>query len=136
MRVLVVEDEVIVAFHLEAVLLEEGHRVVGLARDARSAQILARDKNPDLALVDVMLTDGETGPEIARHLSEMGVPVLFLTATAERLPDGLAGALGVVAKPITEHVLKSAVRYAEAHRQGQPPEEPPPGLITRRTAKN
>ena len=136
MRVLVIEDEVIVAFHLEAILLEDGHRVVGLARDARSARILARDKTPDLALVDVMLTDGETGPEIARHLSEMGVPVLFLTATAERLPDGLAGALGVVAKPMAEHVLKSAVRYVEAHRQGQPPKEPPPGLVIRCMPKN
>ena len=132
MRVLVVEDEVIVAFHLEAVLLEDGHRVVGLARDARSAQILADDKNPDLALVDVMLVDGETGPEIARHLDAMCIPVLFVTASAERLPNDLAGALGIVAKPITEHVLNSAVRCADAHRRGHPPEEPPPGFVVRR----
>ena len=130
MRILVVEDEVIIAFHMEALLLEDGHRVVGLARDARSARVLAHDKNPDLALVDVVLVDGETGPEIARHLEAMGIPVLFVTASAGRLPPDLAGALGIVAKPITEHVLKSAVRYADAHRRGQPPKEPPPGLTT------
>lgn len=129
MRILLVEDEVIVAMHLEATLLEEGHRVLGFARDARSAKILASDKRPDLALVDVNLADGETGPEIARHLTGIGIPVLFLTANANLLPDDLAGALGVIPKPVTEHVLRRAVGYAAARYSGEQFGSPPEGLI-------
>ena len=129
MRILVVEDKVIVAFHLEAALLDEGHRVVGFARDARSAKVLAGDKRPDLALVDVHLTDGETGPDVARHLTGIGIPVLFMTANADLLPDDLAGALGVIPKPVAEHVLKRAVDYAVARNSGEQFGIPPEGLI-------
>ena len=132
MRILVIEDEVIVAFHIEAALLEEGHRVVGFARDSRSAKVLAQDKHPDLALVDVHLSDGQTGPEIARHLTGMRIPILFMTANVDLLPSDLAGALGVVPKPVAEHVLKNAVRYAEDHRRGERPSKPPDGLIVRK----
>ena len=128
MRILVVEDEVIVAF-LEAALLDEGHRVVGFARDARSAKVLAGDKRPDLALVDVHLTDGETGLDVARPLTGIGIPVLFMTANADLLPDDLAGALGVIPKPVAEHVLKRAVDYAVARNSGEQFGIPPEGLI-------
>ena len=132
MRILIIEDEVIIAFHLEAALLEDGHRVVGFARDSRSAAVLAHDKHPDLALVDVNLADGQTGPEIARHLTGMSILVVFMTANVELLPDDFAGALGVIAKPIPEHVLRDAVHYAEARRRGERPDKPPRGLIVRR----
>lgn len=129
MRILIIEDEVIVAFHIEATLLDEGHRVAGFARDALSAKVLAEDKRPDLALVDVNLTDGLTGPEVARHLTRMDIPVLFMTANIDLVPGDLAGALGVIPKPVAEHVLKHAVRYAESTHRGERPSTPPDGLI-------
>lgn len=129
MRILIVEDEVIIALHLEAALLAYGHRVIGFARDSRSAKVLAQDKHPDLALVDVKLADGETGPEIARHLNGMDILVLFMTANVDLVPDDFAGALGVIPKPIAEHMLKHAVSYAEDRHRGERPTEPPCGLI-------
>src|SRR5919206_5136832 len=109
MRILIVEDELVIAIDVEASLSEEGHQVVGFARESETALSLGQRLRPDLALVDVRLVDGETGPEIAQHLKEMGIPVLFMTANASTLPDGMAGALGVIPKPVAPRVLKQAV---------------------------
>ena len=87
----------------------------------KTALDLAQRLRPDLALVDVHLVDGETGPEIAEHLKEMGIPVLFMTANASTLPDGLADALGVIPKPVAAHVLKGAVRWV-TDRDLDPPD--------------
>ncbi len=120
MRILIVEDELLIAIDVEETLSEEGHQVVGIARESKTALGLAQRLKPNLALVDVRLVDGETGPEIAGHL-EMGIPVLFMTANASTLPDGMAGALGVIPKPVAAHVLKGAVRWV-ADRDSDPPD--------------
>ena len=127
MRVLIVEDELVIAIGLEACLSEAGHQVVGIAHEAETALALGDRLRPDLALVDVHLVDGETGPQIARHLKDVGVPVLFMTANADILPDDMAGALGVIPKPVAEHVLKDAVAWACA-----PDADPPKTLIVNR----
>ena len=106
MRILIVEDELITAIDVEASLSEEGHQIIGIARESETALGLGQRLKPDLALVDVHLVDGETGPEIAGHLEDMGIPVLFMTANTSTLPDGMAGALGVIPKPVVPHVLK------------------------------
>ncbi len=111
MRILIVEDELHLAIRVETSLFEEGHQIVGIARESETALALGRRLKPDLALVDVHLVDGETGPEIARHLKDMGIPVLFMTANPDELPDGMAGALGVVPKPVAERVLKGAAKW-------------------------
>lgn len=121
MRILIVEDELVLAIDVEASLSEESHQVVGIARESETALRLGRRLRPDLALVDVQLVDGETGPEIARHLSDMGIPVLFMTANPERLPDGMAGALGIIPKPVASHVVKQAVEWV-ADRDSDPPD--------------
>jgi DNA-binding response OmpR family regulator len=121
MRILIVEDELIIAIDVEASLSEEGHQVIGIARESETALGLARRLTPDLALVDVHLVDGDTGPEIARHLKDMGIPVLFMTANASTLPDGMAGALGVIPKPVAAHVLKGAVKWVR-DRNTDPPD--------------
>ena len=122
MRVLIVEDELVVAIHVEAVLSEEGHQVVGIARESKMALALAGRLRPDLALVDVHLVDGETGPEIAGHLRDMKIPVLFMSANAEALPEGMADALGLIPKPVAEYVLKGAIRWVAASGKIDPPE--------------
>src|SRR5919206_4404630 len=124
MRILIVEDELIIAIDLEETLSEEGHQVAGIARESKTALGLAQHLKPDLALVDMHLVDGDTGPEIARHLKDMGIPVLFMTANASALPDGMAGALGVIPKPVATHVLKGAVKWV-----GDRDLDPPDALI-------
>lgn len=121
LRILVVEDEFLIALELESLLQDAGHDVVGIAASFQEAISLAEALRPDLAFVDIHLADGLTGVEIARTLSDQHrVTVLFMTANAKRIPEDFAGARGVIAKPYTEHGVKEALAYVMADRQRAP----------------
>ena len=110
MKVLIVEDEIFVALHLESAIQELGCEVVGIAPDQATALELARVK-PDLAFVDLNLRDGPTGPQIARTLAnQFGTKVLILTANPAQAGDTFEGLLGVVGKPWNETELAQTLR--------------------------
>ncbi|MGO4386652.1 response regulator [Microvirga sp. 2YAF29] len=127
MRILIVEDEFLIALELESLLQDIGHDVVGIAASSAEAIDLARQSSPDLAFVDVHLSDGLTGIDAARALSEKEVTVLFMTANAKRIPEDFAGARGVIAKPYTERGVKEALAYVTA---GEECEEKDPHRMT------
>jgi len=145
LRVLIVEDQALLAMELELVLSESGCEVVGCAMDRAGALAIAARDRPDLALVDINLLDGMTGPDIARHLvKEYGSAVVFLTANPEQIPDGFAGALGAVSKPFDEATILGVVAFARHFIQhgaiGEPPRRfspapwltvPPTGIAPR-----
>ncbi|MBX3569379.1 MAG: response regulator [Rhizobiaceae bacterium] len=115
-KILVVEDEIFVAVEIESVVAELGHEPVGIAADASSALVLA--PKTEIALVDLNLRDGPTGPELGRTLAErFGVTVLFMTANPSQLGDGIPGTIGVIAKPVMEDELRQAVNYAVSLRR-------------------
>lgn len=126
-KILIVEDEIFVASELEAILLDFHHEVTGIAPDLATAQTLADLDVPDLALVDLNLRDGLTGPQVGRFLSERAVTVLFLTANPRLLGDGVAGTIGVLTKPTDDRAVQQAVDFALARRAGASP-TPPPAL--------
>lgn len=126
LRVMIVEDQALLAMELELVLGESGCDVVGCAMDKASAFAIADRERPDLALIDVNLLDGMTGPQVAQRLvSDYGSAVVFLTANPEQIPDGFAGALGAVSKPFDEATIRAVVDFARQfilHRTlGEPP---------------
>jgi DNA-binding response OmpR family regulator len=125
-QILIVEDEILVAMELESILGELGYETIGIAPDLATA----RDyfgQDIDLALVDLNLRDGLTGPQIGMTLGSQGVTVLFVTANPRLLGNGVSGAIGVLTKPTDEEMVKSCVAYALAHRSGQKV-DPPPAL--------
>ena len=118
-RILIVEDEMLVALEVEAILSDLGHEIVGIAADFDSAIELA-DQPVDLALVDLNLRDGLTGPQIGRRLGERDdVAVLFVTANPRVLGDGIAGTIGVLTKPADGEAVRAAVDYALGVRTGK-----------------
>lgn len=128
-RILIIEDEALVAMELRFVLEDLGHKVVGVSSTSKSAQNLARENEVDLALVDIHLSDGPTGISLGRELGqEMGVTVLFMTANPGMVREGVAGAIGVLSKPTDEQAVQTAVDYALRRRTGQPVQYAPPGL--------
>jgi DNA-binding response OmpR family regulator len=128
-RILIIEDEALVAMELRYVLEDLGHEVVGTAADARTALNLVRETEVDLALVDIHLSDGATGVDLGRELGQaMGVSVLFMTANPGMVRNGVAGAIGVLSKPTDERAVQTAVDYALRRRGGEPVEYGPPGL--------
>lgn len=117
-RVMIVEDEILVAANLEATIADLGYEPVGIAPDTESALALAAGR-PDLALVDLNLRDGETGAKIGAALArDFGVTVLFLTANPRSLGEGVPGAFGVVSKPYDERIISDVVDYALKRREG------------------
>ena len=118
-RVLVVEDEGLVALEIEMFLAGAGHKVVGTAADRAGAMALARAERPDLALVDMRLSGGDSGLDLAAELSALGIPVLFVTGNCPA-EDGsaVATAVGCLHKPFDERQLLAAVALAERLARG------------------
>lgn len=128
-RILIIEDEALVAMELRFVLEDLGYEIAGTAADARTALGMVHDTEVDLALVDIHLSDGATGVELGRELAQrMGVTVLYMTANPGMVRDGVAGTIGVLSKPSDEHAVQTAVDYALRRREGRPVEYAPPGL--------
>lgn len=123
-KILIVEDEMLVALEMQSILEDHGYEVLGLAPDLKSALEYA-EQGAALALVDLNLRDGLTGPEIgARLANDFSTAVLFVTANPRILGDGIAGTIGVLTKPTDERTLLSAVEFALRLRSGQPVETP------------
>lgn len=128
-RILIVEDEIIVAMDLEETLCDFGFETVGIAADKISALRLGAT-GPDVALVDVNLRDGPTGPEVGERLArDFGVTVVFVTANPRMLGDGVPGALGVLPKPYNAAMIKQTLDYVLAlDDQSDTAAMPPAGL--------
>jgi CheY-like chemotaxis protein len=113
MKILIIEDEIFPAMHLETTLQELGCTVVGIAPDSETALKLAKDGQADLALVDLNLRDGLTGPTLAREIATTyGTKVLYLTANPSQADLDFDGALGVVSKPFDNQAIAQAIELA------------------------
>jgi DNA-binding response OmpR family regulator len=123
--ILIVEDEFLVALEMQSILEEEGYHVLGIAADLESALAYA-DQSIDLALVDLNLRDGLTGPQIGERLAnEYNAAVLFVTANPRLLGNGISGTIGVLTKPTDEETLLAATQFALKRRAGANAEAPP-----------
>jgi CheY-like chemotaxis protein len=130
LEVLIVEDEMLLAIELEYLVQEVGCHSLGCAMSSNEAVDLAKTRKPDLALVDVHLSDGPTGIEVARKIHEdCGGVALFMTANVKRLPNDFAGACGVIGKPYSAHGVKTALAYlSDCLQHGRAPGPVPVGL--------
>lgn len=128
-RILIIEDEFLVALDMQVGLEEAGHDVIGVGDDWKSAMALAVH-SPGVALVDVNLCDGATGPSIGAWLGmEIGCTVIFVTANPRQIDTPIPGALGVMIKPVDSRQVVEAVAFAVAARNGHGTPTPPPGLM-------
>lgn len=127
-QIMIVEDEFLIAMELEQIVGNLGYDCIGVADDTESALKLAATK-PGIALVDVNLSDGPTGPIIgARLANEFGVKVVFITANPRLLGDGVEGTLGAVTKPVEIEVLKDVLNYLVDVSNDKDDVEPPPRM--------
>jgi len=110
LRVLIVEDESLIALNLELLLVDLGLVVIGPFATARDAYRAADIESPDLAMVDLNLVDGPTGLALAQHLaSAFQTEVVITTANPD---DVRSGSFQVVRKPYTDESIKEAVQKA------------------------
>ena len=98
-KILVVEDEFLVAMELESILVAGGHEVLGPFSTVMAALAVLEQCRPDAAVLDVNLR-GEAVTPVVQSLRRMDVPFVLATAyRADDLPDALRGAVNM-GKPV------------------------------------
>lgn len=120
MRILVAEDETIIRLDLVELLKRAGMDVVAQARDGEEAVALAREHEPDLAVLDVKMPHLD-GIEAARRiLDERPIPIVMLTAYGQEELVARAveaGVFGYLVKPFRESDLLPAIHTARARHE-------------------
>lgn len=112
-RVLVVEDEILIAVDIRATLVASGYVVVGIAATADQAVAAAIRERPDIVLMDIRLAGSRDGIDAAREIRErLDIPSLFVTANADERTRKRAEAtapLGFLHKPFDAPALREAL---------------------------
>jgi CheY-like chemotaxis protein/DNA-directed RNA polymerase specialized sigma24 family protein len=113
-RVLIVEDEPIIAMDIESIVRDLGHEVTGVAVTRDEAVSLAMDDRPGLVLADIQLADDSSGIDAVKDiLAQFSVPVIFITAFPERLLTGeRPEPTFLITKPFQRSTVKAAIAQA------------------------
>jgi response regulator NasT len=114
-RVLIIEDDTLVGMGLKSQLERLGHAVVGQAWNAEQATAMFREKQPDVALVDIRLGDDDGIELAARLFKERHCPMLILSAYSDKeLVDraSAAGVFGYLIKPVSGESLQAQMEVA------------------------
>lgn len=129
------EDEFLVALDLEDIVSGAGFGVKGIAPDTAAAEALG--PGTGIALVDLNLRDGPTGPDIARMLAARGTSIIYVTANPSQVGQPAATAIGIVQKPYSPDSIRWALMMAANGnvQEPAPPEFIPLAPAPERTAK-
>jgi CheY-like chemotaxis protein len=114
-KVMVIEDEAIIALDIVDIVEGIGHTVTGTARTRTEAVALAKRKKPDLILADIQLADNSSGIDAVNDILAQfaDIPVIFITAFPERLLTGERPEPAfLITKPFSEDQVRSAVSQA------------------------
>lgn len=108
LRVLVVEDESMIAMLIEDSLCELGHEVVAIASRMQEALDIARKGQFDIAIIDVNL-DGEPSYPVADVLAERNIPFIFATGYGSKGLDTGYSKIPLLTKPFLDSELETAL---------------------------
>ncbi|SES05777.1 CheY chemotaxis protein or a CheY-like REC (receiver) domain [Tranquillimonas rosea] len=114
-KVMIIEDEAIIAMDIHSIVDEMGHTITGIARTRAAAVELGAKDRPDLILADIQLADNSSGIDAVNDLLQQfgDIPVIFITAFPERLLTGdRPEPAFLISKPYSEEQVRSAVSQA------------------------
>ena len=136
LKVLIVEDDLMLADFAEEILVEQGYAVSGIARTVADAVALARQSRPDLIILDLRLADGGLGTEVAAQLACSGRPGnLYVTGNMSQVV--LTNGDGCLAKPYrSADLLRSLEIVAGIVATGKAQPPLPPGFQLLHPAAN
>jgi DNA-binding NtrC family response regulator len=120
--VLIVEDDIFIALDLEHILTSADFAVNGIASDRKAAMAMADQCS--VALVDINLEDGATGPGIGSDLATLnGMKVIFVTSHPALVGDAAKFATSIITKPFRGDTVIEAVRSAYAALETDMPDD-------------
>lgn len=113
-RVLIIEDEPLIALDLESIVSELGHQVVAKAQTSKDAVSQAHSHRPELVLADINLGEGGSGIDAVREiLNSFDIPVIFITAYPEKLLTGeRPEPTYLISKPFLRETIQATVGQA------------------------
>jgi CheY-like chemotaxis protein/DNA-directed RNA polymerase specialized sigma24 family protein len=113
-RILIIEDEAVIAMDLSDLVTGAGHDVCAVEATASAAVAAANRERPDLVLADIQLADGSSGIDAVKEiLSSFEVPVIFITAFPDRLLTGeRPEPTFLITKPYSPDMVRAAVSQA------------------------
>ena len=113
-KVLIIEDEPIIALDLENLVTELGHKVVAIAATKDDAVAKAKSERPGLVLADINLGEGGSGIDaVSEILASFDIPVIFITAYPEKLLTGeRPEPTYLIAKPFLPETVQATVGQA------------------------
>ncbi|MEO3385371.1 response regulator [Mesorhizobium sp. CAU 1741] len=109
LRILYLEDNPLIVFHIEQMIEDFGHVFVGALDSFSELQKQFPSLEIDGALIDIDLADGSTGPDAAAWLHERGIPSFFVTGQAQIAAEYGDVSLGVVSKPVSQNELATKI---------------------------
>ncbi|WP_339383282.1 hybrid sensor histidine kinase/response regulator [Oculatella sp. LEGE 06141] len=120
-RILIVEDEILIAREIEGCLQELGYSVVGIAADSETALQRIMETHPDLVLVDIVIQGEQDGVALAKQVRDRyQLPVVYLTAYVDEQTLArakLTRPFGYILKPFNKNDLRVGVEIALARHQ-------------------
>lgn len=132
MGVLIVEDEMLLAMDIEAMVEDSGHCVLAEAASLEDVEALSIEVNPQLVFVDLHLAQNSNGFDVI-HVIQKRWPdalIVFVTANVSKIPPDFAGAHGVIAKPFSHAGVVNAINYLANGMFDPPPSMPQPASFT------
>jgi DNA-binding response OmpR family regulator len=132
MRILLLEDEWLLARDMEHALRQAQHDVVGCFATVPEALSAADDSHPDLVLTNIVLGSGGSGIDAARKLAEMGIPSVFVSGSQEQANESRDAAIGILVKPCRAEQIGSSVVAIQAVLAGTEPRHVPDDFPRRR----
>jgi PAS domain S-box-containing protein len=115
-KIMAVDDEMIITMHLEELLTKFGYDVVGVTSNGEKAVEMAKKLKPDLILMDIIMPGTKSGIEAATEIrNELGIPIIFLTAFGddsiiEKTKD--SEPFGYLLKPFKSQALRATIEVA------------------------
>jgi len=131
MEVLIVEDEMLLAMDIEAMVEDSGHHVLAEAASLQDVEALSGDLNPQLAFVDIHLAQNSNGLDVCKYIRTHwpDALVVFVTANVSKIPADFLGAHGVIAKPFSHAGVVNAINYLANGLFDPPPNMPRPASL-------
>lgn len=119
-KILIVEDENIVAMDIRKMLLDAGYEVTAIISSGEEAIVDVREKKPDLVLMDIVLKGRMTGIDASRIISQyFDIPIIYMTALSSDdsiLETKSRESYGFLFKPFSANELNIAIEMAFINR--------------------
>lgn len=116
LKVLIVEDEPLIAADIEFTLIEAGHTVIGTAHTCLRAMDIINTRQPDIVLLDISIKGDKNGIDIGTNLKkDFNIPFIYITSFADKATLEMAKSTlpyGYIVKPFKDRDIVSAIEIA------------------------